>query len=461
MDKKLDDLVISLKDEMVNSISESIKIKSVRENPVEEGPFGEGIKKSLEHTVKLAKKLGFQARNAEGYVGIVDFGSGKTFGVLGHLDVVPEGEGWEVPPYSGLVKDGEIWGRGTQDDKGPMIAALYALKAIKEYCPNPSKRIRLIFGTNEESGWECMKYYVKHEEIPDMSVTPDAEFPVIFAEKGIVNYTISSLTDNGGAGLVMESLQAGEAANMVASTARAVLKGVAPDIFNKIKNFKPSNEVRIEIRESDGKVEVLFTGVSAHGSPPYKGHSALAAMVDLLADLPFSDRELCNFLHLVRSKIGYEFFGESLGIAGRDSMSGELTLNLGTMKLVGGEIKLVINIRYPVFFNEAMVRTQIEEAFKGCRVEMHNNKNPLYVSPDSDLVKMCRQVYREMTGHDEKPIAIGGGTYARAVPNAVAFGALFPGGIERAHQPNERVSIDDILMVARIYAQLFLRFLQS
>lgn len=461
MDKKLDDLVLSLKDEMVNSISESIKIKSVREDPVEGGPFGEGIKKSLEHTVELAGKLGFQARNAEGYVGIVDFGSGKTFGVLGHLDVVPEGEGWEVPPYSGLVKDGEIWGRGTQDDKGPMIAALYALKAIKEHCQNPSKRIRLIFGTNEESGWECMKYYVKHEEIPDMSVTPDAEFPVIFAEKGIVSYTISSRAGNDGEGLVIESLQAGEAANMVASIARAVLKGVTPDVFDKIKNFKPSNEAKIEVRESAGKVEVSFTGVSAHGSTPYKGHSALAALVDLLADLPFSDRELGNFLHLVRSKIGYEFFGESLGIAGRDSMSGELTLNLGTMKLGGGEIKLVINIRYPVFFNEAMIRTQIEEAFKGCRVEMHNNKNPLYVSPDSDLVKMCRQVYREMTDHDEDPIAIGGGTYARAVPNAAAFGALFPGGIERAHQPNERVSIDDILMVARIYAQLFLRFLQS
>ena len=461
MDRKLDEIVISLKDEMVSAISRSIKIKSVQDSPVEGGPFGEGIKRSLEDTMSLARELGFQARNADGYVGIVDYGEGKTFAVLGHLDVVPEGQGWDEPPYSGLVKDGEIWGRGTQDDKGPMIAALFALKAIKQYIPDPSKRIRLIFGTNEESGWECMKYYVKHEEIPDMAVTPDAEFPVIFAEKGIVNYGISSGVKGPKDGLIVESIDAGEASNMVASSAKAVLKGLTPEALQKIKDFVPQNEARLEVREHGETVEITFTGVSAHGSTPYKGQSAMAALVDLLATLPLSDPQLKEFLDLLKSRMGYEFYGESLGIAGKDSMSGELTLNLGTLKLQAGLIKLVINIRYPVFFSEAMVRSQIEETFRGCRVEMHHHQKPLYVSPDSELVKMCRAVYKEMTGHDEEPIAIGGGTYARAVPNAVAFGALFPGRIERAHQPNERVSIEDITMVARIYAQLFLRFLHS
>jgi succinyl-diaminopimelate desuccinylase len=142
-------------------------------------------------------------------------------------------------------------------------------------------------------------------------------------------------------------------------------------------------------------------------------------------------------------------------------MSGELTLNMGTLRLQAGVLKLVINIRYPVFFNEAMIRSQIEEVFNGFRVESFHHQKPLYVSPESELVKMCREVYKEVTGNDEEPIAIGGGTYARAVPNAVAFGALLPGNVELAHQPNERISIEDVLLVARIYAQLFLRFLQT
>lgn len=461
MDRKLDEMVIALKNELVSAVSDSVRVKSVQDTPVDGGPFGKGVKESLEKTVKLAKDLGFEARNADGYVGIVDYGSGETFGVLGHLDVVPEGEGWEVPPYSGLVKDGEIWGRGTQDDKGPMIAALYALKAVKEYVKKPSKRIRLIFGTNEESGWECMKYYVKHEEIPDMSVTPDADFPVIFAEKGIVNYGISAPAHNGGEGISVEVLSAGEAPNMVASSARAVLRGVDAESYEKIEAFSPKNDTKLKLTRSEDKVEILITGSSAHGSTPYKGQSAIAAIVDLLADLRLGDSEIKNFLTAIKSKIGYEFYGESLGISGKDSMSGELTLNAGTLRLQAGVLKLVINIRYPVFFNESMIRSQIEEAFKGFRVETFHHQKPLYISPDSELVKMCREVYKEVTGHDEEPIAIGGGTYARAVPNAVAFGALFPGNVEMAHQPNERVSIEDLLLVSRIYAQLFLRFLQS
>lgn len=461
VDRKLDEIVISLKEELVRSISDSIKIKSVQDTPVDGGPFGKGVRDSLDQTIKLAQKLGFEARNADGYVGIVDYGLGETFGVLGHLDVVPEGEGWEVPPYSGLVKDGEIWGRGTQDDKGPMIAALYALKAIKDYVKKPSKRIRLIFGTNEETGWECMKYYVKHEEIPDFSVTPDADFPVIFAEKGIVNYGISAPAISGEKGLVIENLTAGEAPNMVASSAKVVLRGADDEILEKIRSFSPKNNTKLEINKSDRRVEISITGISAHGSTPNKGQSALAALVDLLAELPLEDSEMKRLLSTIRNKIGYEFYGESLGISGRDSMSGELTLNMGTLRLQAGVLKLVINIRYPVFFNEAMIRSQIEEAFNGFRVETYHHQKPLYVSPDSELVKMCREVYKEVTGHDEEPIAIGGGTYARAVPNAVAFGALLPGNVELAHQPNERISIEDVLLVARIYAQLFLRFLQT
>lgn len=473
MIKELDRMVISLKDEMFKSASEIIRFKSVQGVPESDAPFGIEVKKALEYALNIGEKYGFKTRNVDNYAGHVEFGeSGNLFGVLGHLDVVPEGQGWSVSPYDGVIKDGYLWGRGAIDDKGPTIAALFALIAVKKIGVEPKdNRVRLIFGTNEETGWEGLKHYFKREEMPNWGVTPDADFPIINAEKGIVNFKISASLKNASSNgnIVLTSLEGGEASNMVASHAKAILKSKEESVgkfvkdfkkINFIKSFKPFNGARMEVKLEGDELIVESFGKSAHGAKPDEGTNAISALLELLSNLNLGNRETDKFLKKLKEKIGYETDGKSLGISGNDDISGKLTVNLGTIKVNEEKIEAVINIRYPIFFNVDMIETQIKEALNGMNVERQHHQKPLYVSPDSELVKVLSEVYEDVTKQRAYLIAIGGGTYARAIPNAAAFGPLFPGREETEHQPNERISLDDLLMNARIYAQLLYRILR-
>ncbi|OAA30399.1 dipeptidase [Kosmotoga arenicorallina S304] len=460
MNRKVDNAVLELKDEMVGAISEMIKIPSVQGEPEEGAPFGLEVKRALEKALELGKRLGFEVKNVDNYAGHVQYGNtGRLFGVLGHLDVVPEGTGWSVEPYGGIVKNGYIYGRGAIDDKGPTIAALYALKAIKDAGIEPINRIRIIFGTNEESGWGGINHYLKNEEVPEMSVTPDAAFTLIYAEKGIVNYRFSKEAGESKDGFEIIELEGGEASNMVAADARAVIKGDLNKLEATLRLFKPKNKATIDWERHTDVLEIRVKGISAHGSKPETGVNAISALIDFLSKLELSKAGLEEFVQKVSSKIGYETDGNSLGIAGRDKITGALSVNFGTLKYHKEKIEGVINIRYPVFFNEKRIRAQIEEALSGLETRPEHHHDPLYVSPDSELVKLLIDVYERVTGEKALLHTIGGGTYARAVPNAVAFGPLFPGREETEHQPDERVLIDDLVMMARIYAQLFHRIL--
>ena len=465
MDKKLDELVISLKDKMFSVASESIKFRSLEGEPREGAPFGEEIAKVLDYVLGVGRDYGFSVKNVNGYGGHIEFGDkGKLFGVLGHLDVVPEGTGWNVDPYGGIIKDGYLWGRGAIDDKGPMVAALFALVAVKLSDIIPKNRVRLIFGTDEESGWEGLTYYFKKEEIPWASVTPDGEFPIIYAEKGIVNFRIWAKRNpqSDQKGIKVLSLKGGDAPNMVPSFAHLELGKVDNEtLLEKIKLFSPKNDAKLQINEEDGKIVIESFGKSAHGSLPDQGINAIFPLLELLNTLPLSDKELSLYVKKLNEKLAYDTSGDALGIKGEDKTSGPLTVNLGMLKIDDNEIETIINIRYPIFFNLSMIEKQIKEAVKPLSSEKQGGHDPLYVSPDSELIKMLKEVYEDVTGEKAYLIAIGGGTYARIVPNAVAFGPLFPGREELAHQPNERISLDDLLMISRIYAQLFKKVLES
>ncbi len=462
MDKKLDDLVISMKDEMLKEISEIIKFKSYKVKGTENAPFGEETKKALEYALELGKKYGFETKNVDNYAGHVEFGTGnKVFGVLGHLDVVPEGTGWSVDPYGGVIKDGFLWGRGSSDDKGPIIAALFALKAVKDYGIKPKSKVRIIFGTNEESGWECMKHYFKKEKKPDWGVTPDGDFPMINVEKGIVNVeiTLSRIPKIEKGDFSLISLKGGDAPNMVAPNAQAILKVKNEKALDVLKKFKPANGSKIELKYEKDQIKIMSTGKSAHGANPSAGTNAISALVELLSTLNLDDGEISSHLKNISKKIGYETDGKSLGISGKDDLSGSLTVNLGLMEIASKKMKLVLNIRYPIFFNLKMIKKQIEEALKGMRISIGHNQDPLFVSPDNELIHLLSDLYEDVTGQKAYLIAIGGGTYARAIPNAVAFGPTFPGHGSTEHQPDEKMSVDDLVMIARIYAQLYYKIL--
>lgn len=461
MEKRIDELVVSMRDEIINGVQRLVRIQSDEGKPEEGAPFGKGPVEALNEALKMGEELGFETKNVDNYAGHIQYGDkGELFGVLGHLDVVPAGVGWKHPPYEAEIEDGKIYGRGTADDKGPIVAALYALKAVKDSGLEINNKVRIIMGTQEETGWGGILHYLKKEEEPEMSVSPDAGFPIINAEKGIVNYSFKTSVDDWKEGLKLVSLDCGEASNMVAMDSYATVENFSEKDLQIIKDFNPENEAVLDYKVNDKKIDIHFKGKSAHGSMPHLGISSLAAMVHLLSSLNFASEKMNYYLKTVNEKLGYEMDGKSLGVSGSDKISGPLTVNAGTLKMNNNELEYVINIRYPIFFNEKMINSQIAEALKGIIVEGSHHKEPLYVSPDSDLIILLREVYEEMTGLDSTPFSIGGGTYARAVKNAVAFGICFPEDEDIAHKPDEYVEIDKLITSARIYAQLLYRVLK-
>lgn len=462
--KKIDELIERYKDEFVEDLKKLIAIRSVRGETKEDAPFGEGPKKALEIALDIAKRMGFNVKNVDNYAGHVQFGEGgKLYAALGHLDVVPEGEGWETDPYELNIKDGFLIGRGVADNKGPSLGALYALRIVKELGIKPENTFRVIFGTNEESGFGCMKYYFQKEPYPDVAIVPDATFPLIYAEKGIINYTFSlKLEDRDYHTRILE-FKGGTASNVVPQACEVKIETEKTrEIEYILKNFKPQNGSSIEWKLSGNTFEIKTLGKPAHASTPQLGINAVSAMLEFLNYLDL-EKEWKNAIGVLYNKLGKDYRGEGLGTSGRDGISGELTCNLGVLNFESGYLKAVINIRYPIFYNSDMMSFQIKEAMKPFEVEVGKDSKPLYVPKESELVQMLLKIYREITGdYTSEPMTMGGGTYARAVPYGVAFGASFPDDPDsHVHQANERIKFESILKFIKIYALVMYEFLKG
>lgn len=454
MKDKIKKSVDSYQEEIVDTLRNLIKFKSVESKAKEGMPFGEGIDLTLRKFLETADRLGLATKNVDGYAGHVEIGSGEEIlGILCHLDVVPEGSNWTYPPYGGEIHDGKIYGRGTIDDKGPAVASLYALKTIIDSNIKLNKRVRLIVGTDEESGWEGLKYYFKQEEVPDLAFSPDAGYPVIHAEKGILifdlNYELDhdeQLSNHSSYKYEVVSLKGGNAPNMVPDACRTVIKTkYGKSLENIVSKFIEKTNYEIEIKKINNKYEIVANGVSAHGSMPEKGKNAVSMMIKLLSEL--DKLNIGDFVSFYNKKIGMEYYGESIDCDFKDDVSGRLIFNVGQIELLDKMIKTTVNIRYPVTKTKEEVIEAIKDSINSFDVflDLKNHQKPLHVSKDDPLVQNLMKVYREITGDQEsEPIAIGGGTYARAVPKGVAFGALFPGEEELAHQKDEYIKIDDL-----------------
>ena len=464
MSKVLEQKVDSYKKDIVSSLQEIVEIKSVEAKAQEGMPFGEGVDKSLRKFLELAEKLGLPTKYVDGYAGHVEIGEGEEMlGILCHLDVVPEGTNWTYPPYAAEIHDDKMYGRGTIDDKGPAIASLYALKAIKESDIKLNKKVRLILGTDEESGWEGLEYYFKKEPKPDMAFSPDAQYPVIHAEKGIlifdINYELDiddeeDMTKNGFKYKVL-SLKGGNAPNMVPDSCEALIKtDFAQSLKKAFKNFTDKTNYEFEIDKiNNKKFKIVSSGVSAHGSMPEKGENAIARMMAFLGEL--DKVSIGEFVDFYNSKIGMDYYGGRIGCELTDEVSGKLIFNVGQINLENNLVQTTVNIRYPVTKNKEEVLEGIKNSIDSydAYLEMKNHQESLYVPKDDHLVQNLMEVYRQVTGDEEsEPIAIGGGTYARAVPKAVAFGALFPGQEELAHQKDEYIGLEDLYKNAKIIA---------
>jgi succinyl-diaminopimelate desuccinylase len=457
---KLENLIDNMKDDIVKSTQELIKIRSVEDEAKPGMPFGEGVNQALEYTLKLGESLGLKAENIDGYAGHIEYGEGEEIiAVLVHLDVVPEGNNWTYPPYGGEIHDGKIYGRGAIDNKSPAVACIYGLKAIKDAGLKLNRRIRIILGTDEESGWKGIEYYFKKvKEKPICGFSPDAEYPIINREKGILVFKmVKDLTDKNQGNIIVKSIKGGDRPNVVPDYCEAVLEIKSDEnIFEKIfEEHKKQEGVKMELEKKGQKYIIKSYGKSAHGSLPHKGKNAITQLFGFLSKLDSIEGDVSEIIKFLSQKIDDEHDGKSLGIGLEDGVSGKLVFNLGTILLDEHRCELGINIRYPVTFTDEDVFGRLNKLLElyGIKVVDIEHKKPLFVPEDNFLVKKLQKVYKEVTGEEPYLISIGGGTYARAIDNAVAFGPLFPGQEELAHQKDEHISIDDLITNAKIYAR--------
>lgn len=446
----LNEAVISKKDEMIRILQENLRIPSVQGEAEPDAPYGVEVRRSLEHALNTAKSLGFKTENVDYHMGWCEFGEGdEMVAVLGHLDVVPAGDGWSVDPYGAEISDGKIWGRGTTDDKGPSIAALYALAAIRDSGLPIRRRIRILLGCNEETGSADVKYYLAHGgEVPVMGFTPDGEYPVINGEKGIINATYSKTYTQEGP-LKLISIHGGSAPNVVPSYACAEFACDSALSDRLVALYAPS----VKFSKTAAGIKVEAFGVSAHGSTPDAGENAIGRLIQALDNLPF-DGELADAIHFLAVQLGMETDGTSAGIYLHDDVSGGLTLNWGTIEGSDTKLTLKINYRYPVTFSYDDCGPKLNAVFlnAGFTLDHELHKAKLYFPENSQLVKSLLKVYEEQTGLTGKPKSIGGGTYAKSIPNLLAFGPIFPGDEIREHKPDEYITIDNLVKNTQIIA---------
>ncbi len=458
MNGTIDNRVDELKADIINSAQKIIRIKSVEDNTEEDMPFGQGVNECLETTLNIANIMGLETKNIDRYAGHIEIGEGEELlGILCHLDIVPEGNNWSYPPYGAEIHQGKLYGRGSIDDKGPAVAALYALKVVVDSGTKLNKRVRLILGTNEETGWQGLEYYFKKEKTPDLAFSPDGDFPVIHGEKGILTFNIAKELNKGNTDKI-ESIEisGGNAPNMVPEYCQAIIKTDYLDFINeKLNDYVDNNDsVKLEAEFDGDNIIIKSYGISAHGSLPELGVNAISQLMIFLNTLDIVEGDITDILEFYDDRIAMEYNGQSMGCEMKDDVSGLLTFNVGKINLSQTMAEITVNIRYPVTYDYNQVLSKIKNTLDIYDLQYMelSHMAPLYVEKEDPLVKKLMKVYQEYTGDKSEPTTIGGGTYARAIDRAVAFGAAFPGREELAHQKDEYISIDDLILITKIYA---------
>ena len=409
-------------------------------------PFGEGPAKALEEGLKIADELGFKTVNLDNYCGYVEMGEGEEIvGIAGHLDIVPVGGDWTYDPFT-LTRDGDhVYGRGTTDDKGPVLEALYAMKLLRDSGVKLNKRVRLIMGCNEETGSKCMEHYNKVAEEVTCGFTPDASFPCIHGEKGMVIMKAHSKNTR------IISMNGGFVSNAVCDTCNTVIPA-EEGLKDKLEAvFAETKLQEYKVTEENGQISIYAKGIPAHASTPTLGVNAAGVICECLAKAGFED----DFVEFYNSHIGTACDGSGIGLKCADEF-GELTFCNGIVKKEDGVISATIDIRFPVTYS-------VEDMLKMCegkledengRIEIHTTTKPLFFPKESPLVEALYKAYTDVTGDTEnKPLVIGGGTYAKSLKNIIAFGPEKPGVDYRIHGADEYTLVSEVEEAVQIYME--------
>ena len=432
----------------LDTLATLISYPSVLDEAAQTTPFGQAIQECLEATLDFFKEEGFDTFiDPDGYYGYAEMGEGDLFAVLCHLDVVPEGDAskWSVNPFQAAIKNEAIYGRGTQDNKGPVVASYYGLKAVLDKGYQLNHKVRFIFGTDEENLWRCMNKYCAEQPVAKMGFAPDSKFPLNFAEKGLLQFHLK------GSGQSDFILEGGKALNVVPELATYQgehLNELATELETLGFNFQTSSD----------SVEVY--GKASHSKDAPIGINAITRLAQGLLPIYPENKALALLGGIIKEDAnGVSAIGEV-----KDEPSGLMTMNVAKVTMNEDETKISVDIRYPVTLEKSELVEKLEALASrfGLVFEEYDYLAPLYVPADSELVSTLLASYQAVTGDlESEPIASGGATYARTMPNCVAFGAMFADTVELFHQVDECWTFNDMERAMAVYAEAFYRLCVS
>jgi len=436
------------KSDLIETLKRWIAVPSLKSEAVGDAPFGPEVKRALLTALDDARAMGFSARSIDNYAGDVRMGPEGVdpLAILVHLDVVPVGDGWTVGPFDGVVEGDRMLGRGTSDDKGPAVAALYAMRAVLRAGVPLKREVRLILGCDEESGMEDIAWYRTHCDMPRIGFSPDASYPVINTEKGLLVMELRGkpATD----GLIVKKIHVGERHNVVPGQAVALIEGDA-DLCDHINKLAHEMTLDVVAKPAEGGLQLTATGINGHAAYPESARNAIGELLLMLRALGVTGP-----LKTLADTIGLEYDGISLGVGCSDKISGPLTCNLGILRYDENGLYAVLDFRYPLLASgERIADTVRASLYPDVEAKLLNLALPHHVAPSSPLVTALLDAYHEETGRPRECVATGGGTYAKCMEEGVAFGASFPEDDDEAHQANESISLDSLMQTVRIIAR--------
>ncbi len=441
--------ILKYKEDIIADLTELIAIQSI-------SGFKDDTAQALDWMLKKAESFGLETKSYDGVAGHAQLGNGgQLCAALSHVDVVPAGNNWDSLPFELSVGDGYMYGRGIADDKGAALINLYCLRALKEEGVIGKNTIRAIYGTSEETGMQDMVTYFENEPTPDMAFTPDNRYGICRCEKGILQLELYADTHDG---TTLTQLHSGKAVNAVPDTAYALLDCSETE-DHQLLRLADAKKGTFEFYYTIDGMMVLSRGQAAHASEPQEGHNAAVALIDLLTS-NFSLPSLGSICSFIESCIGLDTTGVKMGIKTRDSVSGPLTLSVGTVHIDEGYATCTVDIRYPVTMNGENILNIIKKnaSNENLHVKVLNHTPPLNMDENSPLIKLLSDSYEEIMGEKPDLYATGGGTYARMLGGkGVAFGPVFKDEISNIHNANECLSVEKFFQHAQICCEAMYR----
>lgn len=457
-------LAESYREAMLTDLFELLRIPSIRENDKasEEAPFGPGPRAALDKMISFGERDGFRSKNVDNVAGCIYVGSGdESVGILVHLDVVPATGLWQNPPFEPLIREGKLYARGASDNKGPAMSAYYAIRLLVDAGISFNREVRFIFGTDEESNWECLSRFFEKEPYPTMGFSPDADFPIINGEKGMVDLRLVSESKtpvHSDAPLYLNEFKGGSRSNMVPESAQAILIGDEKSLHacaEEWRTFLKDTPVSGKAHLTKGELHMLCHGKSAHGAEPEAGHNAATWLASFLAKEPLNP-QAARWCKWIDEHLHLAADGRNLGIATHDDIMGDVTVNAGIFHFQEGKGTIITNNRYPRSTDKKAILKGYQENLSDSDITIDailTDKPVHYIPADDPLVVTLLDVYHRQTALPAYATSIGGGTYARMIPRGVAFGPQFPDTESTMHQADEYAVVDDLIQAIAIYAE--------